>query len=462
MRITSALLFITSLLLAKVSMANLSTSIQSLLTKKLPHTSTGIVIMSAYSGKVRYSYHAKHDYIPASNTKLFTAAAALETLGSSYRFQTWLGAKKSKIKPHQIDGNLYIYFSGDPSLRQYQLKNLIKQLRQKGITHIHGNIVLRSGKHAENTYPIGEMLSDTLMCYGAMASTINLSQNCFVLKIESINNKAKASSSSSYVRLKNHLLLASENQLKSCVFQPTMSQNNLLTINGCLPNRKEWQLRMAIANPGELAKQIIAKQLRHEGIRYHRITFAPRIPNGLTRIAIHRSAKLSALLKYMLQESDNLYANAITKAIGKQTTGIASIKAGVNRIEALLRPKIKGTLTLEDGAGLSYYNHTSPIAIANLLHEIYRNKSLKTTLINSLPQSGISGTLSYRMNSKKLLGHVYAKTGSMTGISSLSGYLVRQHKPTMIFSIINNGVHGSLRKARRTQDQIVKLIAHYF
>jgi len=181
-------------------------------------------------------------------------------------------------------------------------------------------------------------------------------------------------------------------------------------------------------------------------------------------LAKHVSQPLGDIIQSMLQHSNNLFANTITRTLGRYYYGTGSFKAGVSAIKSILATKGKIPLShtaMEDGSGLSRYNLISPIHLVDIVQYALSVPSLKEALAKDLPVSGRSGTLYRRMTSKEMAGKVFAKIGSMQGISTLSGYLYTRHHHQIIFSIMMNGFVAPLNQARQLQDAILRLTYRY-
>ena len=164
----------------------------------------------------------------------------------------------------------------------------------------------------------------------------------------------------------------------------------------------------------------------------------------------------------MLKHSDDVYAGAVAKTLGSSYYGVGSYKAGANATNAILVTRLGKNFKppyMEDGSGLSSYNLISPDQLIQVYDYMYRQPNLKTIFMKSLATSGQVGTLSYRMTQNGMAGHVMGKTGTISGVSTLSGYLAMPGKPVYIFAIMMNGIEGSATHARYVQDQIVKILA---
>ena len=434
------------------SYASLSHDITQVLQHHAPYLNVGILVENANNGKVYYYRNPKRYYKPASNTKLFTGAAALLSLGPGYRFDTSIS---------KLGNNIYIKFSGDPSLRQANILTLLKQAKAKGMTHIKGNIVLDTTTFSGPAHPLGWVSSDTSYCFGAPIDSVIIDQNCTYLTLFKKGKFAiPAPSDKLPINASGSVILKSSKDPKTCVFHITDKPNNQVIFSGCLPDRASWGFPLSVPNPTLFAQQLIRTDLSKLGIQLSGQITIGKQPAHASILATHQSDSLQRLLQITLQQSNNVYAGAITKAIGKHYYGIGSHKAGVNAINAILKKQFGAQFTppnLEGGAGVSTYNQVTPTQVAQVLYGMYHSH-YKSNFLRTLAVSGESGTLSYRMTSKRLRGHFFGKTGSMTGVCAMSGYLLRAHHTPLIVVILMNGVHDSLRPARQTQDLVIQAI----
>lgn len=189
------------------------------------------------------------------------------------------------------------------------------------------------------------------------------------------------------------------------------------------------------------------------------------IINGITPpdaqiIAQYQSQDLAQVITHMLKESDNLYANSLTKELGFSLTKEGTSKQGAFAIKKILADHTHLDMTqveLTDGMG-TRYNLTTPEQIVLLLTNLYNDKNLRPLIIKALPQAGVSGTLIDRMKKTSLEKIVFAKTGTMHDISSLSGYILNPKGRPLIFSIVINGINQPINIARSLEDQILLLI----
>ena len=431
----------------------------------LSNAKIGIAVQRTKSGKWLYEYNSDSLYLPASNNKVFTAVGALLTLPSNFKFNTTVYYDEQDLNNHTLNGNLYIKFTGDPSLTSSGLNKLIQQIYQKGIYKIKGDIIAIANTFTGEYYPVGWSETDKDYCFAAPASSMNLNRNCIIIAVQSAGGsktKIKKISNTDHIEIQNHLKFVSNTKAKACGFNPSMDSYNILVLKGCLPKRGEWRLKFAIANPALKTLQEIGDSLHENNIAYTGDLKIGTLPSGLTELTYVCSGTRNYLLKHMLQHSDNLYAESLARSVGQEVRGSGTIQSGVacitNQIHTQLGMETDENLVMKDGSGLSHSDSVSPKFMAEFLTETFNNKKIGRIFYNALPVSGISGTIAYRMNKDGLLGKVHAKTGTLDDSSTLSGYLLTKRVHRLSFSIMVNDLKRSQRKdARKFQDAVVKV-----
>ena len=242
-----------------------------------------------------------------------------------------------------------------------------------------------------------------------------------------------------------------------CSLTLNVNEKNKIELGGCWPEgSKGWQ-NFSIQNPALFASNVLTHYLTEQGIVLRGHVETGYEPKGLKLIAKHESKPLHELLQHELKDSDNVYAESLLKTIGYYHTGHGTFQEGVNTEKAELTKLADidfQQTTINDGSGQSRYDLLMPRQITKLLYSVYHNRKLKKDIMTALPISGVDGTLHYRMRSAMMKGKVHAKTGSMSGVSTLSGYMTAGDGKELIFSIMVNHFLGKIKKARAFQDEV--------
>jgi len=426
----------------------LKSDVDSILNQVDPAINLGALVVDLNTGETLYSRNASKAFIPASNMKLFSDAAALLALGPNYQFITELSTNATRLDQGVLKGSVYLYLPGDPSFTSADLNQLLKELKTWGVKQIDGNIILASTLHAVKPYAPGWSKKDLIYSYGAPLAPLILDENRLIV---TVNPAARAdskamielSSSSSGITLINEV--TTKTSSKGCGVSYIMDKKNQLTVHGCV-GLGEWsgQQKLAIKNPARYARAQIKSELHALGITLNgKIKFGKK-PHHALLLAKHPSKSIAQLLETTLKTSDNLYADSLylhTAAVlhGSPVDWSKAQHVLKQFIEDETHISMKEAI-LRDGSGLSRQDQLTPKQTVELLKFLYARFPLAYEYISALPVAGRDGTLRKRLKKISQQGFVRAKTGTMSGIVSLSGYMYTTNAHTLAFAIyINKG-----------------------
>lgn len=406
--------------------AQLSNQIEYIINSHGGNASVGVYVKSMKYGDPLYSRNIHQPLTPASTMKIMTAEAALLYLGPNYRFSTQLLTDGKIVKSGTLQGNLYVVLSGDPSLTYDDLAELLESsLRAQQIYTIAGNIYIDNTAYDQRFYGPGWDGNDKQYCYGAPISASIINHNCPVVKMTSTKNYGRKSNK------KRRITTYSVSQVVTDVpdYNRTLFKN-------------------------------LAASL---GVRvYGSITFGTA-PRGVSVIGEHRSKPLRELVVDMLKKSDNVIAGAIFKKIGqlynRQPGSWENSSYAVSQILARKANLNISGMRILDGSGLSPNNLATPAQMMQVLDHAYHHHSIGYDFISALPISGMDGTLKHRMGN--IPRKVRAKTGTISGVVSLTGYTVSADKEPLAFVIMINGYKGLSWRYRTLEDKIVTSLTKY-
>jgi D-alanyl-D-alanine carboxypeptidase/D-alanyl-D-alanine-endopeptidase (penicillin-binding protein 4) len=229
-----------------------------------------------------------------------------------------------------------------------------------------------------------------------------------------------------------------------------------LTLRGTLPadhDPERWWL--AVRDPAQYLLDTWRKELILAGITVNATQVRDRVPPSITGQMTLTSDPLADLIRDTNQPSSNVYAEALWLHLAHDATLPDTTPLEHSLTQLGVGPD---TYKLADGSGLSRHNLVSPRAIAQTLHSIAHGPNAQVFQA-SLPVAGESGTLRRRFQTTPLAGQVWAKTGTLTGVSALSGYLRQPGQEALIFSIVLNQATVSVREQRQAIDAMVGAIA---
>ncbi|BAJ02053.1 D-alanyl-D-alanine carboxypeptidase/D-alanyl-D-alanine endopeptidase [Shewanella violacea] len=412
---------------------------------KPPHSHTAIIATNLVTGDIIFEQNPDTLLLPASTMKLLTAVAATSALGPRFRFTTGVYST-TPIKDGVIGGDVYIRFSGDPTLTENDLKSLLNQLRDLGLNKIQGNLYL-VGQANEQLKAPGWVWDDLGICYAAPVSNFVLNKNCVHGKLS-----PKLASVQSLLSVPNDLPISIKNTSvfdKSgiddfCQLDLQRFPANHFSLSGCYSGSHAIKLAIAITDPGLFMQESLKGIFKSSKIRLQgKISVTHKLPTQVHLIAAHQSSPLADLLHTMLIHSDNLIADSLLKQLGKNlfhrpgnfTNGSRALK-DILTGEGIILTHAQ----IVDGSGLSRYNLLSASQLSQVLHLIYTDPRFRD-LMDSLPVAGVSGTLKYKsgFNKPPLHKHVMAKTGSMQGVNNLAGFIRSDTQDDTLFVILENG-----------------------
>lgn len=421
---------------------------------------------------VLYSHDAQRYFIPASNVKLLTTAAALHQLGSDFRIKTSI---------YQTSTNsLRVVGRGDPSLTNTQLKDLAQQLKRQGVRYVP-QLIVDPGYFQGETINLTWDWQDIQSDYGTSVNSLILNQNAVELTLspQKIGQPLRISWSDMIAaqqwKIANNSVTSKVSTPDSITVSAVFGQP-LLQIKGQLAvDAKPEIIGLPVLDPDKYFLQHLQAALAAEGITVASAAVRTNTQtSGDRELAKIESPPLASLLIETNQESNNLYAEVLLRTLGATTSnsgagrGVLPLLPTTDIAELGLQ-QIKQALTslgvnpqsyvLADGSGLSRQNLVSPEAITQTLKLIAQTPQAATYRA-SLSIAGVNGTLERRFVNTVAQGNLQAKTGTLTGASALSGYLnVPDYQP-LVFSIMVNQSHESPTLQRQAIDEIILLLTH--
>jgi D-alanyl-D-alanine carboxypeptidase/D-alanyl-D-alanine-endopeptidase (penicillin-binding protein 4) len=457
-------------LFAASSFASIQSGADKLINQIDPTMNIGIEVIDLTTGATLYRRNEARTFIPASNMKLFSDAAALMVLGPDYRFRNQLSTNASQLQQGTLKGSLYLHLTGDPSFSHARLAKLIAGLKAWHIHRIQGNVYIDSSHAIASPYPPGWMASDLVYSYGAPAAPLIIDTNRLVV---TVNPADKADEPAVIETDDASGSININNQVKTrpagsrCGVDFSLDQNNHLTVRGCVAVG-QWAImqKMAIRNPLVYAEGLIKRQLQEANIQFEGNIVLGKAPAGSLLIASENSKPISQLMADTLKPSDNLYADSLFLHAAEKLNGTpvnwgdAQIllkkfiqqQTGINLVSA----------ALTDGSGLSRHDLLTPNQTVSLLRFLYERFPLSYEYIAALPVSGRDGTLQKRFKKPNQQDMVRAKTGTMTGVVSLSGYLFTANAHTLAFAIFINNRPGTSPAISGRYRSLVDGLCTYF
>ena len=439
---------------------------------------SGVAIKSLSDDACAFRSNDEQFFIPASNMKLFTTAAGLILLGPEFRYKTSLYAD-GEIRGGLLDGNLIIRGVGDPTLSgRFQaggaaeiFSDWAERLLRLGVTQIKGDIIGDGSLFGEAYLGAGWAWDDDLYCYSAQISALSINDNCVAISVRPGSAAGETpfitvDDGSGYITIRNRAVTTSSAEGASLRLSREPA-SNLLTVSGEIPAGADFErFFVTIHNPALFAAAHLRRALESKGIVIggtisDRGQFSgPIVYESMKIVASYTSPPLREVIGEINKTSRNLYAELLFRTLGNSFLGDGSARAAAEVLKgALVKMSVPpDSVVVYDGSGLSRMNLVTPAALLALLKYMYRHEHF-SYFLDSLPIAGIDGTLRDRMRNTPAEGRVLAKTGSMTHVLNLSGYVRSRAGKMYAFSILTNNYTGPVDALKRVQDSaLVSLI----
>ena len=433
----------------------------------LAQAQLGLYIVSVEPRRDVYAQHFQQLLVPASTNKLFVTALAYRRLGASHRFRTVvLGDSIDALG--RLKGPLCLKGSGDPDLSVADLEALGFMLKSRGLERVAGNLVIDPSAFDTTQFGPGWMWDEGPYAYNAPISALSVNHNTFEVGISTgpkpgdrlrVETKPKTG----YLTLDNQGLTAFSGVRKSLkVNREADRDREKVTVKGVLaPEDSPQYLFRSVGNPGIYCGWLFREALARQGIRVIGKTVVGPAPDSLEELAGVSSRPLYAIVQDMNKNSDNFTAEMLYRYLAARETPPQTGNGGANGngpMAPLLDSLgfLPGTYRVVDGSGLSRYNLCSAQQLVKVLLALYQDPLARPELLVALPVAGVDGTLWNRMNGGSRAARVRAKTGTMTGISSLAGFAYGRDDRCYCFAMIFNNYTAKPNAVRAIQDRILE------
>lgn len=419
-------------------------------------TESSAIVLDATDGTMLYGRNSTKALIPASNTKSLTAAAALETLGPSYRFKTDV-IRRAKINNGVLEGRLYLKGYGDPTTRLSDLTSLAKQVRAAGIHTVEGKLVADSTFFDAQRYNPNWNKSYATDYYAAEISALTLAPNADLdsgtvyINYQPGKKGSKAKITTTPAAAAKYLKINNQTTTSASGTSTTIKvsrawQSKTVTVTGRIATNRGTSSRLiTVTRPDLYAAAVFRAELAKAGVKVLGSTTSLKIPAGSQkRIARDYSMPLSQLMTPFMKLSNNMHAEALTKTMGTLKGRPGNWTDGLSYTTGYLRTigvPMTG-VALVDGSGLTRGNRITPRALATLLQKAQAEPWFPI-FRGALPVAGnrtrmVGGTLRNRMDGTAAANNARAKTGTLTGVTALSGYVTGADGRRYVFAMISN------------------------
>jgi len=438
----------------------------------------GIAVWDPATGEALYRRDADRHFVPASNLKLVVAAAAAHLLHPDYRYRTTVHAG-GPVRDGVLEGDVVLYGRGDPMIsgRYYPsatavLDSLADALYRRGVRSVAGGVT------ADESYFDSVYLRedweryDLLWWYAAPVGALGFNDNSIDFRVEpgaqaGALARITGSPESAAWRLDNRGRTVARGRPKTLDFDRVPGTNRIIAYGEIPRGAPASTEYVAVVEPARVTGTVFREALERRGIRVTRtevrvVSDPARSPAaGAAVLAEHVSPPLPQVIGPILGTSQNWFAEQLVKTLGREMRGEGSWSAGL-AVEREFLTRVVGidsaAIVLRDGSGLSSGNLVTPDALVQLL--AWARTAPRGELVrDALPVSGRSGSLRSRLTD--MPGRVAAKTGYISNVDSLSGYVTLADGRELVFSVIANASGLPSSRMKGAIDEVVKAIASY-
>jgi D-alanyl-D-alanine carboxypeptidase/D-alanyl-D-alanine-endopeptidase (penicillin-binding protein 4) len=447
----------------------------------------GISVADRDSGRILYALNDDHFFTPASNAKIFTTALALSVLGADYRFHTTIESNAALGSDGRLGGDLIFVGRGDPDLsnRKYPyekgnlkdgpvdkvLGEMADAAVAKGLKEVDGDIVADDSYFPYDPYPAGWNAGDLFFAFGAPVSAIAFNDNTVTVEMRpgampgaSPQTTVQPEAAVKELGFELSGVSVSEKATFAVVRQP--GETFILLRGAISPGHAPMKTDVAMLDPAETAaaelKQLLEARgvvvkggirVRHGAPPWTSASGEPILdhaadqratetaPTGASPLVLaeHVSQPLLEIVRMTNKVSQNLHAEILLRAAGREKFGVGSTAAGLKAERDFLKAAgvADGDVVLSDGSGLARDDLVTPRAAVALLSYALR-QPWGESFLATLPVAGVDGTLENRMKNTPATGLVEAKTGSADHARGLSGYATTRHGEYLVFSLFDN------------------------
>ena len=417
--------------------------LQSIPKEALSNGRLGVVVKSLTTDELIFQYNPDKLFVPASNVKVLTSVTALSILKPDYRFKT-VFYSGGDVTQGVIHGGLYIKGYGDPTLSTQHLETIAEEFKSLGVKEIKGGIIVDDSYFDNIRYGKGWKEKWKGDVFSPPISALSLNYNTFYIKvypskpgrIPIVALEPKGTN----VNVINKAITTNKGGRLTAVW---LEGGKTIKLDGSISRRTpSYTLEITTRNPTLYAGSAFKRILDDAGIRVEGYVTVGVVPDWAGVLYTHFSDPLYLIIAEFNKNSVNIIGENIIKTLGATIIGEPGTwEKGTEVVSNFLHEiGIKDSFEIFDGSGLSLLNRVSPNAITDVLEYAYNNQVISLKFLNSLSIGGVDGTLKKRFRRSEVEGRVMAKTGHLSNVNALSGYLFTKSGDVLVFSILANGL----------------------
>ena len=432
-------------------------------------------VVNTRTGDPVYGWGENRPLVPASVMKLLTTATALRFLGPDYRFPTWVLHDGDLGGDGVLAGNLYVKGQGDPTMVVERMWRMVLDLKLRGVREIKGDVVFDESYFADTSSIPGWNKEEDIESGPTYFSTLGaLSVNYNIAAIvvrpgTAVGQPAVAEfeAPSPVIVIDNRVTTGSRGSRKWIKVERATDEEThriaTYTLTGNMPAEHEPDtIYRTLVDPLGNYMGVFESLAREQGLKVRGKYRAGITAAGATLLLKAESAPLADVVALTSKHSNNFMAEQMLRVAGAERHGLPATTAkGVDLIAEYLGTLgvPAGDYALVNGSGLTREGVLRPSVVNAVLVDMWRDADLGPEFASSLSVGGRDGTLWSRFRDQTMAGRVRGKTGTLSGVTCLAGYVTAMDGETYAFTFLVNEVDGALARARRAHDGLVLTLA---
>lgn len=439
----------------------------------------GVAVLDVDSGRLLYGKNDNVQFNVASNVKLFTVATALSLLGPEYRFKTALYAERERDRSEYK--NLFLRGYGDPTLSTEDLWRLTSELQSRGIKRIKGDILIDDTFFDEQRVAPAFEQKNEDRAYRAPQGAVSLNYNAVGVHVYPGTGEGQPARiiidpPSPYFIVSNETRTVGSGRTSLVVDSQEEKdaapgrEHTQIRVRGTIRTNDPGQdFAKRVAHPDLYAAWTLFELLTRRGIQVGGKPGRGSAPPAAQLIDSHYSVPLGVLCRDINKRSNNFMAEQVLKSLGADSSGRpGSWQKGLQAVSRYLEGMgiLPGKYQMQNGSGLYDSNRFTPVQVVTLLRSAYRDFRISADFVASLAVAGADGTIWHRMSGGIAERYVRAKTGTLNGVSALSGFAsaplsgASMLRAPLAFSVVLNDLSMGM-PAKPLQDAIVESLVAY-
>lgn len=447
----------------------------------------GILVVDPTTGRSVYSRNAENKFVPASNQKILTTAAALTLLRPEYRYVTSLWTAAEVDGRGVLHGDLVLPGTGDPTLSERfheratdPLDELAAQVAAAGIREVRGRLVVDASRWDSTSVPGSWMVGNLAPGYGATGGAFALAEGTVSIEVTAGDQPGAPATVRWWPQGRRDFVVSEAStvvpELSEDLDTDYLPESRRLVVRGVIPWGTVDTIQVAARDPVRLASEALLRALEYRGIRLDggvRVAWTGGDPleggcytgsimlcPSARQVAVLTSPSMREIVQATLEPSQNWIAEQLVRTLGMEYGQEGSWREGFEVMERFLVDEVgvdSLDLSMRDGSGLSAYNLVTPRALVSLLRYMWSGPHYAEYREALASPGEDESTLERRL--RNLDGRVFAKTGTITHVNSLSGYVLTMGGRELVFSILTNGSGLPSGQVRDAMDEVLEAVA---